>query len=45
MKFCVFDTVFDFCKEKFFQVILVLFQTLKPKAQKTAPKINKKRIK
>jgi hypothetical protein len=43
MKFCVFRYLCDLFK-KMFNVILVFFQTWKPNAQKTAPKI-KKRIK
>jgi hypothetical protein len=37
-----FDTFFDFFPKKFFIVILVLFSTLKPNAQKTAQKIKKR---
>ncbi len=42
MKFCFFDTFFDFLQKKnYFSSYLYFFQTLKPHAQKTAQKIIK----
>jgi hypothetical protein len=39
MKFCVFDTFFNFFKKNLFRSCLYFFQTLKPNTQKTAPNL------
>jgi hypothetical protein len=41
IKFYVFELFLISSKKIFFKVILVLFQTLKPNAQKIAPEIKK----